>query len=113
MPKLTGTLASPYGQSILEKDDFVCRYCVLDGEIWPNWLYLSQDHLLPRGHPERDNPNYIVAACLSCNTLRNRARYDVEGKTVNELVEQKRRVVLQRRSEYENFWKETVRPKGD
>jgi len=97
-----------YAHTILKRDGFRCRYCGLDGTVWPNWLYLSWDHLLPLGHPQRDNPDYIVAACRFCNEAHNRTRLDVEGKTPDELVEQKKPLVLTKRKEYKAFWEAEV-----
>src|SRR2546423_8133230 len=89
---------------VLKRDKYVCAYCDLDGKIWPNWLYFSWDHLLPPGHPNRDDPNFIVAACVSCNTFANRTIYDVKDKTREQLVVQNKPVVLARREEYRQFW---------
>ena len=111
MPRYDDALRG-YADSTLRRDNYICVYCGLDGKVWPNWLYFSWDHLLPRGHPRRDDPNYIVAACLACNTFANRKVYDVEGKSPAELVSQKRPVVLERREEYRRFWEEHVRPEG-
>ena len=61
-----------YAFSIHERDNFKCRYCGLDGsESFDNWLSLSWDHLLPKLHPNRDNHEYIVTACMFCNTADN------------------------------------------
>lgn len=108
MPGFTDSLRG-YAFAVLKRDGFVCRYCGLDGKIWPNWLYFSWDHLLPPGHPRRDDPAYIVAACTFCNTLHNRTVFDVDGKTPDELIEQKRPLVVARRAEYQRFWEEQVR----
>lgn len=98
-----------YAHEVLKRDNFVCRYCGWDGKIWPNWLYLSWDHLFPKGHPKkRDDPDYIVAACRFCNEACNRTEWNVERKTPEELVEQKKPDVLAKREEYHCFWKEEV-----
>jgi hypothetical protein len=56
-----------------ERDSFRCRYCGLDGRAsFSNWLALSWDHLLPKGSRNRDNPDFIVTACMFCNTADNR-----------------------------------------
>ena len=89
---------------------FKCRYCGLDGTQWPNWLYLSWDHLLPVGHPHRDNPNYIVAACRFCNETHNRTIFPVEGKTPKELVEQKKKLILEKRANIVEFFDKEVKP---
>jgi 5-methylcytosine-specific restriction endonuclease McrA len=98
-----------YAHFILKRDGFKCRYCGLDGTQWPNWLYLSWDHLLPKGHPERDNTDFIVAACRFCNEVHNRTDFPVEGKTPEELVEQKKRLILEKRAEYKQFFDKEVK----
>ena len=112
MPAFIDSLRG-YAFDVLKRDNFVCRYCGLDGKVWPNWLYFSWDHLLPPSHPERDNPTFIVAACTFCNTLHNRTVFEVDGKSPDELVEQKRPRVLERRAEYQRFWEEHVRGERD
>ena len=107
MPKFSDSLRG-YVHPTLKRDNFVCQYCGLDGKEWPNWLYFSWDHLLPKGNPRREDPNYIVAACTFCNVLHNRTQFDVEGKTPQELVEQKRPLILKRRAEYKKFWEGNV-----
>ena len=95
-----------------QRDNFVCVYCGLDGKLWPKWLYLSWDHLLPKGNPKRGEPEFIVTACTFCNGLHNRTRFNVKGKTPKELVAQKKEKVLARRSEYKEFWEANVRGEG-
>jgi hypothetical protein len=90
-----------YAHEVLKRDDFTCRYFGWDGKVWPNWLYLSWDHLLPVGHPGRDDPAFIVAACRFCNEASNRTKWDVEGKSPEELVAQKRPFGLKVRGRYE------------
>ena len=97
-----------YSYDTHRRDGFVCAYCGLDGKIWPNWLYLSREHLLPKGHPSRDDPEYIVTACVFCNELHNKTVFDVHGKDRSALVEQKRPLVLERRSIYKAFWEKNV-----
>ena len=79
---------------------------------------VSLDHLLPKGHPDRDKPEYIVTACMFCNTADNhyflhaeKRRIVFDGKTPEELVEQRRPYVEATRQKYEQFWRESVHPK--
>lgn len=102
-----------YAREILKRDGWTCRYCVLDGTIWPNWLYLSWDHLLPKGHPERNSPTFIVAACRFCNEVCNRTVWSVDGKTPDELIEQKKPYVMARRAEYRQFWEKEITGQHD
>ena len=110
MPTFTDSLRG-YAAQTLRRDNYLCAYCGLDGKIWPNWLYFSWDHLLPKGHPQRDNPDFIVAASTFCNALANRTHFDVEGKSPAQLVAQKRPEVLKRREAYRAYWEEHVRPR--
>lgn len=105
-----------YAFEVLKRDGFKCRYCGLAGtESFDAWLALSWDHLLPKGHPERDNPKFIVAACNFCNTADNRY-FDLakkrgirfEGLSQDELVEQRKPFVLKTRDSYREFWSEHV-----
>ena len=116
MPKFDDALRG-YAHGILKRDGFRCRYCGLDGSAsFENWVTLSWDHLLPRGHPDRDNPDFIVAACTFCNTADNRYfdksaanGFDFTGLTRDELVERRRPSVERTRSEYRTFWEMNVR----
>ena len=98
-----------YAHPVLQRDGFRCVYCGLDGAAaLDNWLHLSWDHLLPRGHPDRDDQRYIVAACRFCNEVHNRTQFDVEGKTPEQIVAMKKEAVLARRADYKEFWEEEV-----
>lgn len=105
-----------YSFLIHKRDNFKCRYCGLDGtESFGNWLSLSRDHLLPKSHPNRDNPEYIVTACMFCNTSDNyyfslleRRGLKLDGLTPSELVDQRREFVEATRAKYYEFWKENV-----
>ena len=105
-----------YARRILERDGFRCRYCGLDGsQSFSNWLALTWDHLLPRGHPKRHDEDYIVAACSFCNTADNRylekaeaAGFGFDGRTPDELVALRRKAVQKTRDSYREFWKTNV-----
>jgi hypothetical protein len=116
MPKFNDALRG-YAREVLKRDHFRCRYCGLDGsKSFSAWLSLSWDHLLPGGHPERDNPDFIVAACLFCNTADNQyfrhaesRGLRFEGLSPEQLVEQRKPYVEATRGEYRKFWEEYVR----
>jgi hypothetical protein len=105
-----------YAHTVLKRDNFICRYCGLDGKrSFANWLALSWDHLLPKGHPNRDNPDYIVAACNFCNTADNHffelaaeRGVSFDGLTQDKLVRQRLPYVQKTRGDYYEFWKENV-----
>lgn len=105
-----------YAYAVHQRDGFRCRYCGLDGTAsFAAWLSLSCDHLLPKGAPNRDNPEYMVTACMFCNTADNRyfdqaiARgLTFEGKSPDELVAQRLPYVERTRRSYQEFWLEHV-----
>ncbi len=116
MPSFTDSLRG-YAFLVHQRDNFTCRYCGMDGAIsFDTWLSLSWDHLLPKGHPQRNNPDYIVTACNFCNTADNRY-FDQATKrslrfdelTPDELVAQRLLYVQDTRQKYHTFWEEKVK----
>lgn len=115
MPSFDDALRG-YAFSVHRRDGFQCRYCGLDGtSSFSNWLSLSWDHLLPKGHLERDNPDYIVSACMFCNTADNRYFDNAQkrgvvfdGLTPEELVAQRLPFVQATRESYREFWTANV-----
>jgi hypothetical protein len=115
MPKHTDSLRG-YGFEIHQRDSFRCRYCGLDGtRSFESWLTLSIDHLLPKNHPKREHPDYIVTACHFCNTADNRyfdlakrRGLDFDGLTPDQLVEQRLPYVQATRDNYRAFWETKV-----
>jgi hypothetical protein len=112
-----------YAYPVHRKDGFRCRYCGLDGtQTFGSWLSLSWDHLLPKGHLNRDNLDYIVTACMFCNTADNRYFDNAEkrglsfdGLTPDQLVAQRLPFVQATRDSYREFWEAHVasnRPGG-
>lgn len=107
-----------YSFAVHQRDGFKCRYCGLDGTTsFAAWLSLSLDHLLPRGHSDRNKPEYTVTACMFCNTVGNHYFRQAEkrgltfdGKTPEELVAQRRPYVEKTRASYLHFWQDHVRP---
>jgi 5-methylcytosine-specific restriction endonuclease McrA len=110
-----------YGFAIHQRDNFKCRYCGVDGsKSFETWITLSCDHLLPNGHPNRENPDYIVTACGFCNTADNRYFDKAEklglifdGKTPDQLVAQRLPYVLKVRQAYRDFWEKEVNPTAE
>ena len=107
-----------YAFPVHERDSFCCRYCGLDGRTsFSNWLSLSWDHLLPKGSMERDNPDFIVTACMFCNMadkryfeMAERRGLTLEGLTPDELVAQRLPYVELTRQKYREFWNVRVAP---
>lgn len=117
MPKFGDALRG-YAAKALERDDYKCRYCGVDGrQSFDTWLSLSWDHLLPKGHPKRNESEYIVAACHFCNTAANHYFEHAEqlglkfdGMTPEELVAQRLPYVLRTRESYREYWESVVVP---
>lgn len=106
-----------YAFEVLKRDKFRCCYCGTDGMAsFDAWLSLSWDHLLPKGHSNRDNPEYIVAACNFCNTADNwyfahaaKRGLRFDDMTRERLVAQRLLYVLKTRQSYREFWELHVR----
>lgn len=102
------------------KDKWICVYCGLDGrELFEKWLSLSEEHLLPKEHPHRNDPRFVVTACAFCNVADNqyfnnaaKRRISFDGKTPEELISLRKPYVKKIRSEYQHFWENQVRGKG-
>jgi len=105
-----------YALPVHRRDGFRCRYCGLNGaDSFANWLALSWDHLLPKGHPNRHDTNFIVKACMFCNTADNHyfglaANRGLlfNGLTPDHLVAQRLPYVAATRRSYRSFWSENV-----
>jgi hypothetical protein len=106
-----------YAYPIHVRDHFKCRYCGVDGSNdFDTWLTLSEDHLLPRGHPNRNNPDFRVTACNFCNTADNQyfkraaeRGLKFDGLSPDELVAQRLPYVLKVREGYRQFWERQVK----
>jgi hypothetical protein len=115
MPQFSDALRG-YAFSIHQRDGFRCRYCGLDGtKSFDHWAALSWDHLLPRGHHNRDNRDYIVTACRFCNTADNRyfdslmkRGLTLDNLTPEQLISQRKPFVEATRKTYDDFWRRHV-----
>lgn len=115
MAALTDALRG-YAFPIHKRDGFQCVYCGLGGAAsFTTWLTLSWEHLLPKGHPRRDAPEFIVTACMFCNVADNQyfaraAKRGItfDGKTREELVAQRQPFVMKTRNSYREFWQTNV-----
>jgi len=94
------------GRKILERDDYVCRYCGLDGRAsFENALIMRVDFVVPRAHKGKKNPSNLVACCTPCNTIK--------GTRVYASFEEAKSHVLARREELRQAWQQkTARPKA-
>ena len=92
------------GRKILERDDYVCQYCGLDGRAsFENALAMRVDFVVPRAHKGKKHPSNLVACCTPCNTIK--------GTRVYANFEEAKAYVLGRREELRKTWQaKTARP---
>jgi 5-methylcytosine-specific restriction endonuclease McrA len=93
------------GRKILERDDYVCRYCGLDGRAsFENALVMRVDFVIPRAHKGKKNPANLVACCTPCNTIK--------GTRVYASFDEAKSDVLAHREELRKTWQaKTARPR--
>jgi hypothetical protein len=85
------------GKKILERDDFVCRYCGLDGRAsFENALVMRVDFVKPRAHKGKKDPANLVACCTPCNTIK--------GTKVYGSFDEAKAFVLKQREELRKIW---------
>jgi len=85
------------GLRILERDQFRCRYCGLDGMAnFENALVMSVDFVVPRARKGKKDPQNLVACCRPCNTIK--------GRRVYGSFEEAKAHVLARREELRKAW---------
>jgi 5-methylcytosine-specific restriction endonuclease McrA len=85
------------GLEILERDQYRCRYCGLDGNAnFENALAMSVDFVLPRARKGKKDPANLVACCRTCNTIK--------GKRVYKSRDEAKAYVMARRGELKKTW---------
>src|ERR1700758_4228511 len=85
------------GRKILERDDYVCRYCGLDGRAsFENALVMRVDFVMPRARKGKKEPGNLVACCTPCNTIK--------GTKVYPSFDAAKAAVLARREELHKTW---------
>jgi 5-methylcytosine-specific restriction endonuclease McrA len=85
------------GLKILERDQYCCRYCGLDGKAsFENALVMSVDFVVPRARKGKKDPANLVACCRPCNTIK--------GTRVYKSFEDAKKYVLDRREEMRRAW---------
>ena len=94
------------GRKILERDDYRCQYCGLDGRAsFENALVMRVDFVIPRARKGKKDPSNLVACCTPCNTIK--------GTRVYAGMDEARAFVLARRVELRNAWdSKTARPRA-
>lgn len=64
------------GLKILERDDYRCQYCGLDGRAsFENALVMRVDFVVPRARKGKKDPSNLVACCTPCNTIKGTKLY--------------------------------------
>jgi len=64
------------GLRILERDQYLCQYCGLDGGAsFENALAMSVDFVIPRARRGKKDERNLVACCRSCNMIKGRRVY--------------------------------------
>jgi 5-methylcytosine-specific restriction endonuclease McrA len=85
------------GVRILERDDYRCRYCGLDGRAsFENALVMRVDFVIPRARKGKKDPNNLVACCHSCNAIK--------GTRVYRGFDDAKAYVLTKREELRKAW---------
>jgi 5-methylcytosine-specific restriction endonuclease McrA len=92
------------GRKILERDNYVCQYCGLDGRAsFENALAMRVDFIVPRAKKGKKAPANLVACCTPCNTIK--------GTRVYPSFDAAKADVLARREELRKSWQtKTARP---
>jgi 5-methylcytosine-specific restriction endonuclease McrA len=98
---LAKPLTSEEGHRILERDQYRCQYCGLDGMAsFENSLIMSVDFVLPRARKGTKNTGNLVTACRPCNLIKGRRAF--------KNFEEAKAYVLQRRLELRKEWEGQV-----
>jgi len=85
------------GLKILERDDYRCQYCGLDGRAsFENALAMRVDFVVPRARKGKKEPSNLVACCTPCNTIKGTRVYANFGEA--------KAFVLKKRGELRKNW---------
>jgi hypothetical protein len=85
------------GLEILERDQYRCQYCGLDGlASFENALVMSVDFVVPRARKGKKDPRNLVACCRSCNMIK--------GTRVYRSFDEARAYVLEQRDVLRQAW---------
>ena len=85
------------GIKILERDDYKCRYCGLDGRAtFENALVMSVDFVVPRARKGKKDVSNLVACCRPCNMIK--------GKDVYASFDEAKAYVLAKREDLRKHW---------
>src|SRR5713226_9066575 len=85
------------GVRILERDQYRCQYCGLDGMTsFDNALAMSVDFVVPRARKGKKDPRNLVACCRPCNAIK--------GTRVYASLDEAKTFVLKNREELRKTW---------
>src|SRR5207249_9967904 len=85
------------GLKILERDQFCCQYCGLDGKAsFENALVMSVDFVVPRARKGKKDVSNLVACCRPCNMIK--------GKDVYASFDEAKAYVLAKREDLRKHW---------
>jgi hypothetical protein len=85
------------GLQILERDQYICQYCGLDGAAsFENAMAMSVDFVVPRARKGKKDPRNLVACCRSCNMIK--------GTRIYRSFEEAKAYVLGQRAELRKAW---------
>lgn len=87
------------GIKIIERDDYKCRYCGLDGRAsFENALVMSVDFVVPRARKGKKDPANLVACCRPCNMIK--------GKDVYASFDEAKAYILKKREDLRKTWQD-------
>lgn len=90
-------LTSEEGRRILERDQYRCQYCGLDGMAqFENSLIMTVDFIQPRARKGKKIAENLVTACRPCNVIK--------GHRIFHTFEDAKTFVLKRREELHKEW---------
>jgi len=107
---LPGTSFLENSKKAYEKYHYTCVYCGFDGRPFDSWMQLSIDHIRPISSGGTDALKNLVVCCRMCNSMTGRMKFDLKVP-IPEILEMKRKRVLERREIFYKDWVETVAPK--
>jgi 5-methylcytosine-specific restriction endonuclease McrA len=102
---LAKPLTSEEGRRVLERDQYRCQYCGLDGaSSFENSLIMTVDFVHPRAHKGKKDPGNLITACRPCNLIK--------GSRIFRDFEHAKEYVLQRRDEFRKDWEARTAGQG-
>lgn len=99
LTRLAKPLTSEEGRRILQRDQYRCQYCGLDGmSSFENSLIMTVDFVHPRARKGKKSPENLVTACRPCNLIK--------GRRVFASLAEAKAFVLMRRAQLRKDWEE-------